>query len=263
MADEVRAGARSVAGDDVDRSCGEAHLGSQLREPQRRQRRLRVGLEHDGAAGGERGRELPRRHQQRVVPRHDLAGDADRLLQRVEEERPADGIRAAGDRGDRGGVEAEVLHCLDDLGLHRRDRLADVPRLELCELVAVREDRVGRARAGGASARWRRLAPRPPSAARAASTARSTSASPAIAALASGSPVAGSRSSRISPEAGSAIPPSMKRPYSLPVATAIAADDTARASAGRARTASRARREPPRANRPCPRAGGPKGCWPS
>ena len=106
-------------------------------------RRLRVGLEHDGAPGRERRRELPGRHQQRVVPRHDLAGDADRLLQRVREERAADRVRAAGDRADRGGEEAEVLDRARDLRLHRRDRLADVARLELGELLAVRLDRVG------------------------------------------------------------------------------------------------------------------------
>ena len=62
----------------------------------------------------------------------------------------------------------------------------------------------------------------PSSAARAASTARSTSTSFAIAARASGSPLAGSLSSRTSPEAGSANSPAMKSPYSRSVATAIA-----------------------------------------
>src|SRR5918999_2224227 len=62
----------------------------------------------------------------------------------------------------------------------------------------------------------------PESAVRAAATARSTSASPAMAARASGSPVAGSARSRTSPEAGSRSSPSMKRPYSRPVATAMA-----------------------------------------
>ena len=77
-------------GNDVDRPGREADLRGELREPECAQRRLRVGLQHDRAAGGKRGRELPRRHQQRVVPRDDLAGDADGLLQRVEEERAAD-----------------------------------------------------------------------------------------------------------------------------------------------------------------------------
>ena len=121
----------------------EADLGSELREPQRGERRRRVRLQHDGAAGGERGRELPRRHHQRVVPRHDLPRDADRLLQRVEEERAADRVRAAGDRRDPRGVEAEVLDGLVELRLDRRDRLADVARLELGEVLAVGDDRVG------------------------------------------------------------------------------------------------------------------------
>src|SRR5215218_1047669 len=66
----------------------------------------------------------------------------------------------------------------------------------------------------------------PASAVPAASTARSTSASPAIATRASGSPVAGSVSSRISPEAGSTRAPPMNSPYSRCVATAIPRDDS-------------------------------------
>ena len=68
MLDEVGAGGRAVGGDDVDRAGREADLGGELGQPQRCQRRLRVRLQHDRAAGRERGRELPRRHQQRVVP---------------------------------------------------------------------------------------------------------------------------------------------------------------------------------------------------
>ena len=44
-------------------------------------RRLLGGLQHDRVAGGERGRDLPGRHQQRVVPRRDRADDAERLAQ--------------------------------------------------------------------------------------------------------------------------------------------------------------------------------------
>jgi len=61
----------------------------------------------------------------------------------------------------------------------------------------------------------------PSRAALAASIARSTSASPAIAALASGAPVAGSVSSRTSPDAGSTASPSMKSPNSRCVTTAM------------------------------------------
>src|SRR5262245_48913229 len=61
----------------------------------------------------------------------------------------------------------------------------------------------------------------PSSAARAASTARSTSASLAMATFASGSPVAGSDSSLSSPPDGSEDSPLMKSRYSRSVATAI------------------------------------------
>ena len=101
MTNEIRAGRLARTGNDVDRTGREADLGRELPEPERGQRRRLVGLQHDGAPGGKSGRELPGRHHQRVVPRDDLAGDADRLLQRIEEQRAADLIRAAGDRRDR------------------------------------------------------------------------------------------------------------------------------------------------------------------
>ena len=142
MLDEVRADRRARARDDVDRAGREADLGRELGHAERAQRRLRVGLEDDRAARGQGRRELPGRHHQRVVPGDDLARDSDRLLQRVEEERAADRVRAAGDRGDRGGVEAEVLDALVELGLDRRERLADVAHLELGELLAVGDERV-------------------------------------------------------------------------------------------------------------------------
>src|SRR5436190_11432570 len=66
----------------------------------------------------------------------------------------------------------------------------------------------------------------PASAARAASTALSISASPAIATRASAAPVAGSVRSRSSPDWGSTSSPLMKSPYSRSVATAIGAEDT-------------------------------------
>ncbi len=151
----------AVRRDDVDRAGREADLGRELGDPQHAERRLRIRLEHDRAAGRERRRELPDGHEQRVVPRHDLRADADRLLQRVAEQRAADRVRAAGDRADDGGEEAEVLDGARDLGLDRGDGLADVARLELRELLAVRHDRVGeRVQQPGALVR-RRLAPRP------------------------------------------------------------------------------------------------------
>jgi len=50
----------------------------QAPKAQRRHRRLLGGLQYDRAARGERWRDLPRRHQEREIPRNDLANDADR-----------------------------------------------------------------------------------------------------------------------------------------------------------------------------------------
>ena len=74
----------------------EPGLLDQLSQPQRGQRRLLGRLQDHRAAGGERRGDLPRRHQEREVPRDDLAADADRLLERVDERvRPADRDRLA------------------------------------------------------------------------------------------------------------------------------------------------------------------------
>src|SRR5207248_11655810 len=94
------------------------------------------------------------------VPRDELRADAHRLLQRVAEKRAADGIRTSCDRADDGGEEAEVLDRTGDLGLDGRDRLADVARLELRELLAVRLDRVGQRLQEPRALVRRRLSPR-------------------------------------------------------------------------------------------------------
>jgi ParB family chromosome partitioning protein len=141
--DEVGADRLPLARNDVDRAGWEADLGGQLGHAQGGQRRRRVRLENDRATGGQRRSELPGRHHQRVVPRHDLTRDPHGLLQRVEEERAPDRVRATGDGADRGGVEAEVLDSLSQLCLYRRERLADVAHLELSKLLAVRLDGIG------------------------------------------------------------------------------------------------------------------------
>ena len=57
---------------------GQVGLLADLGEQQRGQRRGLGRLEDDGVAGGQRRGDLPRQHQQREVPRDDLAGDAER-----------------------------------------------------------------------------------------------------------------------------------------------------------------------------------------
>jgi len=54
-------------------------LGRDLRQHHRRHRRCFRWLQHHGIPGGERGSHFPYRHEQRVIPRRDLAAHAYRL----------------------------------------------------------------------------------------------------------------------------------------------------------------------------------------
>src|SRR4051794_25391858 len=124
--DERGAGA-AVARDDVDDACRQLRLAHDVAEEERRQRGRLGGLEDDGVPAGERRRDLPREHEQREIPRDDLAGDADRARAPVrkgvvELVGPA-GVVEEVRRGER---EVDVARLLD--------RLAAVERLEDGEL---------------------------------------------------------------------------------------------------------------------------------
>src|SRR5581483_11030295 len=143
VVDERRAGL-AVAGDDVDGALGEPGLERQLAEAQRRERRLLGRLQHHRAARGQRRRDLPHRHQQRVVPGDDLRADADRLAQRVAEDVAGrDRDRLALDLGRPAGVVAQVRDRGGDVAVRGGQRFAVVERLELGELGPVALDQVG------------------------------------------------------------------------------------------------------------------------
>ena len=80
-------------------------------EQQRGERRGLRRLEHDGVAAGQRGRDLPRRHQQREVPRDHLPGDAERF--RVAHDRRTQLVGPAGVveevRGDQRDIDVAGL----------------------------------------------------------------------------------------------------------------------------------------------------------
>ena len=157
--DEVGAGRRPVAGDDVDRAGRKADLGRELGEPQRGHRRLRVGLQDDGAAGGKRGRELPRRHQQRVVPRARSG--------RRRRPAPSACTRAASRRSDWSGRRSSRSRRRRSGSSRRRRRARPSSRRSPCRRSATRAPRAPcgsrrsrrRARAGGGSARSRASCP--------------------------------------------------------------------------------------------------------
>jgi hypothetical protein len=111
----------AVAGDDVDDARRQAGLAADLGEQQRRERRELGRLEHHRVAGRQRRRDLPGQHQQREVPRDDLAADA---------ERPWPGKLFLQQLGP-AGVMVEVARRERHVDVARlADRLAVVHRLE-------------------------------------------------------------------------------------------------------------------------------------
>ncbi len=158
--DDRRAGGVARAGDDVDHAGRQAGVGEAGRQRERGQRRLFRRLQHRRAAGADRRRELPRRHQQRVVPRDDLAGDADRLAQR-------EAHRIVGHRDDvavnlrrQAAVVLEAGGDVGDVELGFDDRLAGVAGLELGELVAARAHDLRQLEQHAAAVLRRRVLPR-------------------------------------------------------------------------------------------------------
>ena len=93
-----------------------------------RRRGLLGGLEDDRVAGGQRRGELPDGHQDREVPRDDLADDAERLVEVVGDRVVVDLRQRALLRADGAGEVAEVVDGQRDVGGQRLAyRLAVVP----------------------------------------------------------------------------------------------------------------------------------------
>ena len=229
VVDQRRAGL-AVAGDHVQHALGQARLERQLAEAQRRERRLLGRLEHDRAAGRQRRRDLPRRHQQREVPGDDLPAHADRLLARVAVHvRLGDRQRLAGDLGRPAGEVAQVLggerhvHAPGEL-----DRLAVVERLELAP-ARRRSPRARRPAPASRACAWprrcrssgRRRTPRARRARRGRRPRRRRAATSAI-----GRPVAGSSVSNVRPSAASGRSPPISSRCG-PAANARAASERA------------------------------------
>jgi hypothetical protein len=106
--------------------------------------RLLGGLEDDGVAGGQRGRQLPGGHQDREVPRDDLPDHAQRLVEVVGDGVVVDLAQRALLRAQRSGEVPEVVDGQRQIGVERlADRLAVVPRLRERKGFQVRLDAVG------------------------------------------------------------------------------------------------------------------------
>ena len=75
MVDDTFTGT-AITGDNIDDARRQSGLVTQFGEAKRRQRRVFSRFQHHGISGGQCRRNLPGKHQQREVPRHDLADDA-------------------------------------------------------------------------------------------------------------------------------------------------------------------------------------------
>ena len=72
----------AITGDDIHHPRRQADAGADFGEQQRGERGQFGGLQHHRVAHGNGGGDFPRQHQQRKIPRDDLADDAERLMVR-------------------------------------------------------------------------------------------------------------------------------------------------------------------------------------
>ena len=113
-------------------------VADQIHQVQDRRRGLLRRLEHNGVARSQRRGELPGSHEQREVPRDDLADHAERLVEVVGDGVLVDLAQAAFLRAQCPRVVAEVVDGKRDVGGERLAHgLAVFPRLRHRELLEV------------------------------------------------------------------------------------------------------------------------------
>ena len=194
----------AVAAHDVEHT-GREELGRELGEHHGGLGRGLGRLQHDGVPGGERGRDLPDRHHQRVVPRRDLRDHPDRLAaDERREPRHVLGRGASFEHPGRAREEADLVDRGRDLvGGHQRLGLPGAAAFGVDEPIGVALERVGDAQQREAAlrrrlrrARRRTRSGRPP-------TASSTSAAADSGPSRRSGPVHGSTRSVVAPSRAS------------------------------------------------------------
>ena len=134
---------RGFAGEDIEHALRHARLLGQRHQRQRGQRRLVGGLEHDGAAGGQRRRDLAGDHRAGKVPRRDRAADPDRLADRQQPcVRPLRRNGLAIDPSCLLGEELDIGAADVDFAERLRQRLALLGGEDQREIFAVGDDQV-------------------------------------------------------------------------------------------------------------------------
>ena len=142
LGDAVGAGQRSTrlvahAVDDVQHARRDK-VADQIHQVQDRRRGLLRRLEHDRVARSQRRGELPRGHEQREVPRNDLADHTERLVEVVGDGVLVDLAQATLLRAQRTRVVTEVVDGQRDVGGERlAHRLAVLPGFRHGELLEV------------------------------------------------------------------------------------------------------------------------------
>ena len=153
------AGLDAEAIDDIE-DAGRQKIADHVHEDHDAHRRLLGRLQHDAIAGGERGRELPDRHQEREIPRDDLRDDAERLVEMIGDRIMVDLADAAFLRPNAAGEIAEMIDRQRQIGaLGFADRLAVVDRLDEGEKIELLLDPVGDAQKRERALRRRRAPP--------------------------------------------------------------------------------------------------------
>ncbi len=129
--------------DDVQHTRGQ-QIADDRDQVKDRRRRLLGRLEHDRVTGGQGGGELPHGHEDREVPRNDLADDTERLVEMVGDGVGVDLRERTLLRANGTCEVAEVVDRKRDVGVEGfTDRLAVVPRLGERDRFEVLLDAVG------------------------------------------------------------------------------------------------------------------------
>ena len=143
IVEDVLTRLRAAARDHVE-YAGRNDAFGELGKLEHRERGRGRGLEDRAVAGGQHGSQLPSGHEEREVPRHDLADDADRLVQheRHHVARKQVGLSRIGQQH-----AGEVTEMIDRVrhvdGARLANGLAVVQRLQQSELLGVLFDEVG------------------------------------------------------------------------------------------------------------------------
>ena len=119
------------ARNDVEHAVRQPGLLAEPAQHEGAERRLLGRLQDHRIAGDQRRSELPGGDDERIVPRHDRADDAERLLHHHRHVMRADGGDLVGELVGEFGVILDAIGAEWDVHLERiGDRLADVERLQ-------------------------------------------------------------------------------------------------------------------------------------